>query len=180
MPINLLDYPHAHTHRWIHTDADIPRVHISVRPHESTQIYEKWTHAAVVNSTFSYLLFSHTLTLVFQVNVECNTYLLQYPQMLTQKWNPDLLLLGVSVCLFFMIHTECISFFLAKGLRECIGNRRISQFKLHATGALALGGWFSSCELKSSLTQVLAFLQHRCEAQLAQAWASQRNGDIVT
>ncbi len=60
MPINLLDYPHAHTHRWIHTDADIPCMHISVRPHKSTQIYEKWTPAAIVNSTFSYLLFSHS------------------------------------------------------------------------------------------------------------------------
>lgn len=63
-----------------------------------------------------------------------------------------------------------MSFFLGKGLRECIGKIRISQFKLHATGALALGGGFSSCELKSSLTQVLAFLQHRCAAQPAQAW----------
>ncbi len=61
-------------------------------------------------------------------------------------------------------------FFLGKGLGECIGNRRISQFKLHATGALALGGGFSSCELKLSLTLILAFLQHRCAAQPAQAW----------
>ncbi len=52
--------PCTHTHRWIHTDADIPCMHISVRPHESTQIYEKWTPAAIVNSTFSYLLFSHS------------------------------------------------------------------------------------------------------------------------
>ncbi len=163
MPINLLDYPHAHTHRWIHTDADIPCVHISVRPHKSTQIYEKWTHAASVNSTFSYLLFSHTLTLVFQINAHCNTY----PQTLTHKWNPDLLLLEVCLFLWFI---QCVCLFLGKGLGECIGNRRISQFKLHATGALALGGGFSSCELKLSLTLILAFLQHRCAAQPAQAW----------
>lgn len=178
MPINLLDYPHAHTHRWIHTDADIPCMHISVRPHKSTQIYEKWTHAAIVNSTFSYLLFSHTLTLVFQINAQCNTYLLQYlpPDAYTQVKSWPSFVRGE--CMSFLWFIQCVSLFLGKGLGECIGNRRISQFKLHATGALALGGGFSSCELKLSLTLILAFLQHRCAAQPAQT--SQRDGDIVT
>lgn len=59
---------------------------------------------------------------------------------------------------FFMIHTACRSFF-RKGLERM--HLGLEEFhSSNSMGALALGGGFSSRELKSSLTQVLAFLQH--------------------